>query len=184
MFNYVSFFFNVKVFLFFILFLFLNHFNSPIFIPLQVCSLTVPPLIPPPTPSLQEDVSPSNSHPTRPPQSLGPHVFWGLGAFSLTESSPGVFCCICLGGPHISWCMLPGWWLSVWEILGIQDSWDCWSSFRITLLLSFFQLFGNSTTGISSFYLLVGCKYVHLTLSAACWVFWRVLIKCTRSSIV
>jgi hypothetical protein len=31
-------------------------------------------------------------------------------------------------GPHISWCMLPGCWFSVWEILGVQVNWDCWSS--------------------------------------------------------
>jgi hypothetical protein len=42
---------------------------------------------------------------------------------------------------------------------------------QLRLLLSFFQLFPNSTTGASSFCSLVGCKYQHLTLSAACWVF-------------
>jgi hypothetical protein len=41
--------------------------------------------------------------------------------------------------PHISWCMLSAWWFSLWEILGVQINWDCWSSYRITLLLSFFQ---------------------------------------------
>ena len=30
--------------------------------------------------------------------------------------------------PYISWCMLPGWWLSVWEISRVQVNWDCWSS--------------------------------------------------------
>jgi hypothetical protein len=50
-------------------------------------------------------------------------------------------------GPYISWCMLPGRWLSVWEISGVQVSWDCRSSHGITLLLSFFQLLLNSTTG-------------------------------------
>jgi hypothetical protein len=32
----------------------------------------------------------------------------------------------------------------------------------------------NSTTVLSYFSSLVGWKYVHLTLSAACWVVWRV----------
>jgi hypothetical protein len=32
-------------------------------------------------------------------------------------------------------------------------------------------VFPNSTTGISCFCPLVGCKHLHLTLSAACWVF-------------
>jgi hypothetical protein len=31
--------------------------------------------------------------------------------------------------------------------------------------------FSNTTTGVSSFCPLVGCKYLYLTLSAACWVF-------------
>jgi hypothetical protein len=75
-------------------------------------------------------------------------------------------------GLHISWCMLPGWWSSVWEILGVQISWNCWSSYRAALLLRFFQLFPNSATGVSCFCPLVRCKYPRLTLSAACWVFW------------
>jgi hypothetical protein len=51
---------------------------------------------------------------------------------------------------------------------------DCWSSYRVALLLSFFQLSPNSPTGVSSFSPLVGCKY--LSLSAACWVFWRAVM--------
>ena len=76
-------------------------------------------------------------------------------------------------GPYISWCMLPGWWFNVWETWGggFQVNWDCWPFYMVTLLLSFFQLFPNSTTGVSRFCSLVGCKYLHLSLSAACWVF-------------
>ena len=77
---------------------------------------------------------------------------------------------------HIIWCMLPGWWSSVWKTLQVQVNWDCWSSYRVTLLLSFFQFFPNSTTEVSSFCPFVGCKYLHLTLSAACWVFWSAAI--------
>jgi hypothetical protein len=33
----------------------------------------------------------------------------------------------------------------------------------------------TSTTGVTSLYPLVGCKYLHLTLLDACWVFWRAL---------
>jgi hypothetical protein len=48
-----------------------------------------------------------------------------------------------------------------------------------TLLLSFFQLFLNSTTGVSSFCPLVGCKYLHLhSLSSAGWVFQRAVMIC------
>jgi hypothetical protein len=109
-------------------------------------------------------------HPTRPLNFLGPAFSGELGASSLIEprpSSPQLYMC---WGPHISWCTL-GWWSSIWEISGVQVNWDCWSSYRVTLLLSFFQLLPNSTTGVSSFCPLVRCKYLHLTLSAACWVF-------------
>ena len=61
-----------------------------------------------------------NHHPTRPCYSLGPPVSWELGASSLTEprlNSPLLYMC---WGPHVSWCMLPGWWSNVWEILGVQ----------------------------------------------------------------
>ena len=64
--------------------------------------------------------------------------------------------------------MLPGWWSSVWEISGVQINWDCWSPYGVTLLFSFFLPFPNSTTGVSSFYPLLG----YLTLSAPCWIFW------------
>jgi hypothetical protein len=49
---------------------------------------------------------------------------------------------------QLVWCMLPGWCVSVQEILA---RWDCWSSYGVTLLLSFFQIFPNSTTGFPSF---------------------------------
>jgi hypothetical protein len=45
---------------------------------------------------------------------------------------------VCLG-PHISWYMLSVWWSTVWEILGDQVSWDCWSFYRIAILFSFFK---------------------------------------------
>jgi hypothetical protein len=59
--------------------------------------------------------------------------------------------------------MLSGWWLGVWGISEVQVSWNCWSSYRVTLLLSFFQLFPNSITGVPRFFFLVCCKYLHLT---------------------
>jgi hypothetical protein len=63
-----------------------------------------------------KDASPA----TRRLKSLGPPVSWGLGASSLTKhrhGSPVLYMC---WGPHISWCMLPGWWSSIWEISGVQ----------------------------------------------------------------
>jgi hypothetical protein len=83
-----------------------------------------------------------------------------------------VLCCICFR-PHISLCMLPGWWLSVWKISGVRVSWDGWSSYGDAVLLSFFHLFHNSATGVSGFCPLVECKYLHLTLLAAYWASQR-----------
>ena len=41
------------------------------------------------SPCFQEDIPTPCPHPTRPLNSLGPPVFWGLGASSLTEPLPG-----------------------------------------------------------------------------------------------
>jgi hypothetical protein len=90
-----------------------------------------------PTPCLHGDAP--NPHPTWPLNSLGPAVSWGLGASSLNEHrhrSPLLYVCL---GPHISWCILSIWWSSVWGNSGVQINWHCWSSCRITLLISFFQ---------------------------------------------
>jgi hypothetical protein len=125
-----------------------------------------------PPPCLFKDV-PMLLHPTRVLNSLGPPVSWGLGASSLTEPrpcSPLLYMC---WEPNNSWCILTCWWSSVWEISGVQINWDGWSCYRVTLLLSFSQPFPNSITGVSSFCPLVGCKYLHLSLSAACCVFQR-----------
>lgn len=64
---------------------------------------------------------------------------WRLGVSSRNEhrtGSPLLYAC---WGPHISWYMLSVWWSSVWKISGVQIKWDCWSSYRIALLLKFFQ---------------------------------------------
>jgi hypothetical protein len=124
---------------------------------------------------LHENVPTLNPHPTRSLNTVGPSGFWGLGESSLTEPRPSRLLLYMCWGPHISWYMLVGWWSSVWEISGILINWDCWSFYRVTLLLGFFHLFPNLTTGFSSSCPLVGCKYLHLTLSAACWVFQRQL---------
>ena len=112
----------------------------------------------------------STPHRIRSPYSIGFPVSWGLGASSLTGSILGSPLLHVLVGAHIRWYMLPGWWATVWAITRIQVSWHCWSSYRVSLLLSFFQLFPNSTTGVPGFCPLNGCKYLHLTFSAACWV--------------
>jgi hypothetical protein len=161
---------------FFVLF----FFNSLIFFlhsrlyPPQECPLTVPhSILPTPTPT--PTPTPVSKRMFLPPPSPNqtsllpePQVSWELGTSSLTESKSGSPLLYMCWGPHFSWCMLPDWWFSVWAILGVQVSWDCWYSSRVTLLLSFFQSFPNSTKGVTSFCPLVGCKYLHLTPSAAC----------------
>lgn len=54
--------------------------------------------------------------PTRLPHSLGPQISWGLGASSRTKSRPSSYLLYMCWGPHIIWCMLPGWWLSVRDL--------------------------------------------------------------------
>jgi hypothetical protein len=121
------------------LFLKLIYFYTPYSIPHSpIHPPTVPHPTPPhtPLPSLHMDVP--TPDPTWPLNSLGPPVSWGLGAPSLNEHrpcSPLLYVCWEL---HISWCMLSVWWSSVWHISWVQINWDCWSSYRITLLLSFF----------------------------------------------
>jgi hypothetical protein len=118
-------------------------------------------------PSLHMDVP--TPHPTCPLNSLEPPVSWRLGASSLNKHRPSSSLLYVCWWPYISCCMLPGLWSSVWVISGVQIIWDCWSSYMGALLLSFFQSFPNSTTGVSCFCPLVGCNYLPLTLSAACW---------------
>jgi hypothetical protein len=62
---------------------------------------------------------------------------------------------------------------SVWKISRVWMSWDCWSPYGITLLLSFFQPFPNSTTRVLDFSPLIGCKNLHLSQSAASWASQR-----------
>ena len=116
---------------------------------------TAPHPILPLTSGVQEDVPTLWLLPIRPLHSLGPQVFPGLGASSLSEARPGsallYMCC----GSHISWCMLPVWWPSVWDISRVQFSWNCWSSMgqpSSSASSSF-----PTTTGIPSFCSVDGC---------------------------
>jgi hypothetical protein len=43
---------------------------------------------------------------------------------SLAEARPGNPRLYMCWEPCTSYCMLPGWWLSVWEISGVWVSWD------------------------------------------------------------
>ena len=133
-----------------------------------------PTLGPPSNCSTSHTSSPQSPRGCQPPLDL-PTVWTSWVRCISSESRTGSLLLYICWGPHIRWCMLPGWWLSIWEILGFQISWDCWSSYRV-ILLSFFQLLPNSTTGVISICPLIGCKYLRLTLSAACWAFQRAVM--------
>jgi hypothetical protein len=108
----------------------------------STCSIPPPcPTHAPPPPS--QGGCPNSPPPPVPHQTsklLVPPVSWGWGTSSLTKPKPASPLFYMCWGLCISWSMLPGWCSSIWEISGIQDNWDCWSSYRVTLLLSFFQL--------------------------------------------
>jgi hypothetical protein len=72
--------------------------------------------------------------PLWPLNSLGPPVSWELGASFLNEYRPrSTRLHVCWGGLMSAgvYCLLGG--------PEVQINWECWSSYRITLLLSFFQ---------------------------------------------
>jgi hypothetical protein len=139
LFLYLTLFFVFITFIFFFTFLKNNLlFKLYILFPPPWYFLQVDPHpIPPPHPLSQCECP--HLHPTWLLNILSPPVSWGLGASSLDESRHGHPLLYVCWEPHISWCMLSDWWSSVWEISGVQISWDCWSSYRVALLFSFFQ---------------------------------------------
>jgi hypothetical protein len=152
----------------------LIFFYSPDFIPLLVHPPTVShPITPPSTPHFEKHV------PTPPP----PHKTSPL------SENPGISRVRCIFSDwvqtrksfagyvfEVSYQPVCAAWLVAQCLRDpqVQVSWDLWSSYGVALLLSFFQLFSNSTTMVTSFCPLVECKYLYLTLSAACWTFQRI----------
>jgi hypothetical protein len=134
---------NKKVLTFTLFCLHFSFFNLIYFFTLYILSPPHPPSnsstshTSSPNPCLHMDVP--IPLPSWPLNSLWPPVSSGLGASSLNEHRPGSPLLYMCWRPHISWCMLPVWWSSVWEILGVLINWDWWSSYMIALLLSFFQ---------------------------------------------
>jgi hypothetical protein len=115
-------------------------------------------------PFLLPALSPSRCphHPTT-LHSLGPQVSWGLGDsfhWGQTRQSSAVY----VSGASDQ-LMHAAWLLDHWEISGVWVSWDCLSSYGVTLLLNFFQPFPNSITRVVNFSPMLGCK----SKSAACW---------------
>jgi hypothetical protein len=150
------------------LILYLFTFYTPDFIPLLIHPPTVPHTISPSQPSVSTRVSPPlTTHVTRPLNYPGPPVFWRLHASSLTEPKTGSpLLYLCWGSP-ISWCMLPG--ERSRESRLIETAGPP-AGLPSSLASSSFSYFNHM---VSSFCPLVRCKYLHLTLSGACWVFWR-----------
>ena len=127
-----------------------------LFYSLPVCPPTVPHPIPPLL-SPRGPMTPTPGTPqftTDPPSSTFHTDHWGLWVSQELGTLPlrldqAVFCYVCARGPWTSLCMLPGWWLRLWKLPGVQVSRDCWSSYGVALLFSFFNAFPDSTIGVS-----------------------------------
>lgn len=94
---------------------------TPFFLPIH--SIFSKRMCPPPTPTT-----------AKPPHFGRSQVPQGLGESSFTEARPSNPLLYMSWGPPICRCMLPRWWLSVWEFSGIQVIWHCWSSYGIWLI--------------------------------------------------
>jgi hypothetical protein len=85
-------------------------------------------LYPCPPPSCFWEHAPHTTTPaSRPPYYLGPQVSQDLVTSSPTVARPGsplMYMCL---GTWTSSCMLPGWWISLWERPRVWVSWDCWT---------------------------------------------------------
>ena len=97
-------------------------------------------------PFLLLPVSKRMSSPSR-PHSLGRQVSQGFGVSSLTEARPGSTLQYVYKEPQTISSMLSGCWLSVWEILRVQVSWECWSSYGVASSLSSFSISGIQPQG-------------------------------------
>ena len=76
-------------------------------------------------------------------------------------------------GPQTIPCLLHDWWLSLWELLGIQVIWDCFPSYVVAIPFSFFNPSPNSTLPIPDLMSNGWEKYLHLPQPAACRAFQR-----------
>lgn len=152
-------FFNVYFFIIIILFL-----HSRLYPPPGLHPLTVPHSKPPSSASSpRECLHPPPPH--QAPHSWGPQVSWKLGASSLTESRP------CSPLLYASWLVAQ----CVRALCGSKLIDTAGLPIGVALL-SFCQLFPNSTTRVLSFCPLIGHKYPNLTLSAAWCASWRAVM--------
>jgi hypothetical protein len=91
--------------------------------------------------------------------SLGPSVSWGLGESSL-NTDPEVLCFIRVGGLISAGvcCLFGG---PVFEGSQVSRLTETLVLLKDSLVLQLLSAFPNSTTGVSCFCPLVGCKYLH-----------------------
>ena len=80
--------------------------------------------------------------------SLAHQIFVGLGASSPTEDRQGSPLLLMCWEPWTNLCMLFGWWLSLWELPGVQVSWHFWSSGGVAIPFSSVSPSPNSSTGV------------------------------------
>jgi hypothetical protein len=107
-------------------------------------------------------------HPTRTPQSWGPQISRGLGASFLTKDRPGRLLLYVLGASY----------QLVYAAWSVSQYQQCWGSRLVEIAALTFGLpFCSASSRFSLiqpqgflFSPLVGCKYLHQTLSSACWV--------------
>ena len=147
--------------------------------PFMVYPLTVLHTVPPCRPYQRCPHSPH--HPVKAPYSLGPKVSqWYVHILPLRPDQ-AVLCCICVGcnRPSSACCLVCG---SVSE--RSRGSRLVKSACLPIGSLSSLGFSPNSATGITSFYPLVWCKYLHLTLSTADWASQRAAILYITASVI
>ena len=98
-------------------------------------------------------------------------VRWIISEWTQTQKSSAVYVLVASYQLVYAACLVVQ---CLWDHRG--PDWDCWSSYRVAIFLSFFQSFPNSTKGVRCFCPLFGCNYLPLTLSTACWVFQRAVM--------
>jgi hypothetical protein len=60
-----------------------------------------------------------------------------------------------------------GWRLSLWELPGLQISWQCWSPCGVAITFRSFNPSSSSSIGIPDLSSMLVCKHLHLSQSAA-----------------
>jgi hypothetical protein len=121
--------------------------------------------LPSPPPCPFSSLSLRGYSPKHPPDLASITVLWGIKSLQdQTHPLPqrpdkAVLGYICIRGPRISPCLPFHWWLSLWELGGVQFNWYCWTSYGVTIL---FSPSPNSWIWVPGLSTMVGCEYLHL----------------------